>query len=514
MRRYNGRFIFGFKGRTVTPFVTELIVERRIGGVILFSRNIQDRNQLAELCSELTRCRRSVSDYPLFIAVDQEGGAVNRVLDGVTLFPSPMAIASTGNVEYAKRVGSCMGSQLLSLGINMNIAPVLDVNTNRKNPFIGVRSYSDNPETVAIFGAAMIEGMQEAGVISVAKHFPGLGFAEMDPHHDLPVIAKSMDELEQQDLLPFKKAIEVGVGGIMVGHAHYPSVSQRPASLSERVIHGLLREKLGFQGMVLTDDLEMEAISSRRPVGDSVVKACKAGADLVLICHSSNEQIRALGDFSEAIKSGKLRSRHIKYSLKRIRACKGGMNERAEAALEAPVENAEYLVQEVAEAALALVSDKGGNLPLRIGDTEKLLLLCPNVGSLTAAEEEVSSGIGLVDIIKARHGNTDVVIFDVEPLNKNFTEVRRYLPNASAVIMATCNAHLYKEQERLIEEIVAADKPTIFVALRNPYDAELYPASSARLVAYGTDQYTLATVGKAIFGEIKPRGKVPVSLKC
>lgn len=505
--------MIGFEGRASTAALDDMIAGRRVSGVVLFARNIRDARQLAALCAEMQVMRKRVSELPLLIALDHEGGTVHRLTDGATRFPAAMAIAATGRVELAERVGFCMGCELLALGVNMVFAPVLDVNTNKNNPVIGVRAFSDDPETVAAFGAAMIRGMERSGIASVAKHFPGLGFAEHDPHHDSPVISKDAEELECQDILPFQRAIGAGVSGIMVGHGRYPALSARPASLSTAVIRGLLRQRLGFEGLVITDDLEMGAMQMHRGSGDAAVKACGAGADLLLICHSSTEQINAMADVANAISTSKLRSEHIKGNLRRLRDFKEKLRARLLAPLPKPVDEGDALAQEVAEAALTLVGDVKAVLPLRLDPSQKLLLVFPEAGPLIPIEDDVPSLDRLAEIVCARHPRTETLTFSNVPSRQDIEGVRQALKDAAAVVMCTCNAHLCREQAALLDEVAAAGTPAAFVAIRNPYDAELYPPGAARLVAYGADRHTLSALAKALFGELVPLGKCPVLLK-
>lgn len=513
MRRHGERFMFGFEGKAASPTLDDTIAGRRVSGVLLFARNIRDAQQVSALCAEMQAMRKRVSELPLLIALDHEGGTVHRLADGATRFPAHMALAATGRVELAERVGYCMGCELLALGVNMIFAPVLDVNTNKNNPIIGVRAFSDDAETVAAFGTAMIKGMERTGIASVAKHFPGLGFAEQDPHVELPVISKDVEELDRQDVLPFARAVKAGVSGMMIGHARYPALSARPASLSTAVIRDLLRQRLGFEGIVITDDLGMGALQTRRNAGDAAIKACGAGADLLLLCHSSTEQINAMVDVANAISTSKLRSEQIKGSLGRLRGFKEKLRTRLMGPSPKPAEEGDALAREVAEAALTLVGDGEKLLPLRLESTQRLLLLCPEVGPLTPIEDDVASLDRLADILRARHPLIETLPFPIVPSRHDFEEARRALGAAAAVVMCTCNAHLYREQARLLYEVAASGKPSVFVAVRNPYDVELYPPHAARLAAYGADRHTLAAVGKALFGELVPRGKCPVALK-
>ena len=512
MRMHGERFMFGFDGDAVGVSIEKMITDCRISGVVLFSRNIKNAHQLAALCRELQAVQKRVSALPLIIAVDQEGGGVNRIADGATHFPAPMAVAATGDVDLATRVGYVMGCQLMRLGVNVNFAPVLDINASKNNPVIGVRSFGENPEQVAAFGAAMVRGMERSGVASVAKHFPGIGSVERDPHAETPVIAKSARELEREDLVPFARAVDAGVSGIMISHARYPALSASPASLSGTIVRGLLREKLRFSGLAVTDDLEMGALSASQPAGNTAVEACRAGADLLLVCHSGAAQASAMADVTRALEGGNLRHENVQRALERLRAFRERLLARLTAAQPEAPEDGEDLAREVAERAITRVSDNEKILPLRLGAGDKLLVLSPAPGPLTAVEDGAASGATLAGFIGARHPMTEMVSFEIVPSRDDFDRVRRALGGACAVVMGTCNAHLYGEQARLVREVAAAGKPTVFVALRNPYDAELYPSRAARLATYGSDGHTLAALAGVIFGELAPRGKLPVRL--
>lgn len=513
MKMIGERFITGFEGTAVDSALEEMIVDRRIGGVILFSRNVKDARQIKALCSDLQAVRKRVSALPLIIAVDQEGGGVNRIADGATHFPSPMAVAASGDPALAEGIGYAMGCQLMRLGINMNFAPVLDVNAGRRNPVIGTRSFGDDPGRVAAFGAAMIVGMERAGVASVAKHFPGLGSAGRDPHTEALVITKSAEELDRGDIVPFARAVEAGVSGIMIGHAKYPAVSEEPASLSEAVIRGLLRKRLHFDGLAVTDDLEMGAVGADGSVGSAAARALAVGADLLLVCHSRDAQLSAMAEVAEAIESGRIPADIVEDGGARIRAFKEKLLARiASAQAEAP-EDGERLAREAAERAITCVSDTEKILPLRLGAGEKLLVVSPALGPLTAAEEGAAAGNGLADFIRALHPMTEAESFEIVPSRDDFKRVAKAIEGARAVVMGTCNAHLYGGQVRLARGVAAAGRPAVFVALRNPYDVELYPPRAARLAAYGSDDRTLAAVARAIFGALAPRGRLPVALE-
>jgi beta-N-acetylhexosaminidase len=513
MKPCGERFICGFEGTTVSASVEEMIVGWRVGGVVLFSRNVRDARQLAALCGELQSIRRKVSKFPLIIAVDQEGGGVNRIVDGVTHFPSPMAVAAAGDVELADRIGYAMGCQLMRLGINMNFAPVIDVNAGKRNPIIGVRSFGDDPERVAAFGAATIGGMERAGIASVAKHFPGIGSAECDPHAEALVITRSAEHLASGDLVPFKRALEAGVSGIMISHAKYQAVSESPASLSKTVIQGLLRRELCFEGLAITDDLEMGAVSADRSGWRVAEMALAAGVDLLLVCHSRTAQLSALAEATTALRNHRVPPEIVKEGARRIRLFKQKLRSRLSEAQAKTPDEGESLAREVAERAITRVSDVKKIIPLRLRPKEKLLVVSPALGPLTAAEEGAATGNKLADFIRMFHSKTESVSFEIVPSRDDFGRVLKALDGVSIVVMGTCNAHLYGGQARLVREVADVGKPTVFIALRNPYDVRLYPSRTARLAAYGSDNHTLAALARAIFGELAPRGKLPVRMR-
>ena len=246
-------FMLGFEGRTLDASNRALIQGLHVGGVTLFARNIESGLQLKRLNFDL----QSVADpVPLFISVDQEGGLVVRVTSGATIFPGNMAIGATGNLDLARRVAEASATELRIMGINMNLAPVVDINTNPLNPVIGVRSFGSDVRPVSDFGVQTLQALQSRGVSAIAKHFPGHGDTHVDSHRDLPVVLHPLERLEAIELVPFQAAIQAGVDGIMTAHVTLHAVEPGhavSATLSKAVLTGLLRERLGFQGLILTD---------------------------------------------------------------------------------------------------------------------------------------------------------------------------------------------------------------------------------------------------------------------
>src|SRR5690606_667232 len=256
-----------------------------VGGVILFARNIRDPVQVANLTRSLQQLAQSSgARIPLFIATDQEGGIVARLRSPAAVMPGAMALGAASSPELAYEAGRSTARQLLAVGINMNFAPVVDVNNNPANPVIGVRSFGEDPELVAELGAAFIRGQQEEGVISTAKHFPGHGDTDTDSHIALPRADHPRVRLDQVELVPFRAAIAAGVDAIMTAHVTFPSIDPTPglpATLSHRVLTGLLREELGHEGLIVTDAMEMQAITANFGIAEAAVRAVEAVGDMV-----------------------------------------------------------------------------------------------------------------------------------------------------------------------------------------------------------------------------------------
>ncbi|OWA35650.1 beta-N-acetylhexosaminidase [Saccharibacillus sp. O16] len=315
----------GFDGTTMTTDAMKLIAAYRAGGIIYFSRNVSSPEQLADLTRELQDAAAANGLPPLWISIDQEGGMVARITEGVTLMPGQMAIAAAGSAEEAYRAAYVSGSELRRIGINLNYAPVLDVNNNPRNPVIGVRSFGESPEAVAEFGAAMVRGFQDAGVAATAKHFPGHGDTDVDSHLDLPTVPHDRARMEEIELVPFKRALAEGVDAVMSAHIYFPALEKEklPVTLSPSVLTGLLREELGFDGIITTDCMEMNAIAEHYGVAEAAVLAVLAGADQVLVSHHANRQGAALNALEEAVQGGRITESRIDHSVRRLLRMKG-----------------------------------------------------------------------------------------------------------------------------------------------------------------------------------------------
>ena len=314
----------GFEGQAASTDVRRLIRDFGAGSVILFARNVDAPEQLAELVRELQAIARDAGhELPLLIAVDQEGGRVARLGAPWTQWPPLRAVGRCASEQTARQMGEALALELKACGIRCDFAPVVDVDTNPKNPIIGDRSFGDDPELVGRFGAAMIRGLQEAGVVACAKHFPGHGDTGVDSHLALPRVDHSRSRLEDVELRPFRMAIEAGVATIMTAHVLVRELdAQLPATLSPVVIDGLLRREMKFEGVIVSDDLEMKAVAERWPYRESALLAAKAGCDLLPVCKSPDAQAEAIESLVRGVETEEISFKDMEAACGRIRELK------------------------------------------------------------------------------------------------------------------------------------------------------------------------------------------------
>lgn len=319
--------VAGFAGTTLNSQTEDLIVNHHVGGLILFERNFENPEQLTQLILDLQELALSTPPFiPLFISVDQEGGRVSRLQPHFTRFPTPGCLGNSRSESLAHRFGLALGREMRAVGINMNYAPVLDVNTNPKNPIIGTRAFSNEPEWAARLGVAFLKGFREAGVLAVGKHFPGHGDTSQDSHLTLPSVNRDAQTLESVELIPFQAAIDSGLDVIMTAHVIYKAWDKKfPATFSVPIIKNLLREKMGFQGLIISDDLEMKAVQDHIPFEDYPTLGTEAGVDLFLICHDTDKVKALLKQMDRDVSSKKIPLATIESSLQRILAVKSRM---------------------------------------------------------------------------------------------------------------------------------------------------------------------------------------------
>jgi len=310
--------VAGIDGKKFDPRMKKLITEQHVGGLIWFKNNFSDLEGSVRLVNELKRTNEG-NPLPLFMSVDQEGGKVSRLPEDFVHLPNAVRVGQTGKPELAKEMGALLSEELRLMGFNMNFAPVLDVNSNPKNPVIGSRSFGNDAELVANMGVSAMQGLQEGGTIAVVKHFPGHGDTSVDSHLALPSVPKTIEQLEELEWVPFRAAIQEGADAVMIAHILFPSIDpEYPSSLSKAVITDLLRGELEFDGVVITDDMTMGAIARNYGIEEAALHSFLAGSDLILVAHGYDTARKVYDRLLQAAKDGELQESRLDESLRRI----------------------------------------------------------------------------------------------------------------------------------------------------------------------------------------------------
>lgn len=324
VEKFGQLLIIGIRGTSLTEDEAEFIVANNIGGVILFSRNIESPEQVHALCKSIQSLRHKTRDkLPLFISVDQEGGRVARMKSPFTQWPPLSYIGKLDSTSVAFKFALDMGAELRAVGINLDFAPCVDILTNPKNQVIGDRAISTDPEQVAKLASALVRGYIKSGIIPCAKHFPGHGNTLLDSHEDLPVEDVDLDRLKNVELVPFKKVFRARLDMVMTAHIKFPQVDpQWPVTLSEKFLKGLLRQELRYRNIIISDDLDMQALAKNYPVADIPVMALQAGCDILLYCNNFEHPRVALESLMKAFKDHKINAKQVDESYNRIVALK------------------------------------------------------------------------------------------------------------------------------------------------------------------------------------------------
>ncbi|KAI8975770.1 glycoside hydrolase superfamily [Mycotypha africana] len=508
----------GFHGTEPTEEILDLIRNHNLGSVILFSRNIETPEQTQQLTYKLQQAAKEAGHIrPLLIAVDQENGVVRRLGTSGTYLPGSMALGATDDEISASEVAAATAKELLALGINWNLAPVMDVNSNPLNPVIGVRSFGENPSMVSRLGRAQITAYQANRVATSIKHIPGHGDTATDSHLGIPVIDKDVKQLESLELIPFLEAIrESHPTSVMVGHISLPKIIQQvkqPASIAREVVTDLLRQKYQYEGVIITDCLEMDAVKESVGSARGAVMALQAGNDISMLSHTYSFQKNAFQLVHEAIEAGQLSEESLRASLDRVSQLKSRFltwetslqkQDLGIVGCEAHTKLSEKLYNAVP----TIVCDKSNLLPLQLDDEQRILFLGAHVPLTLAIDSEPEPFNSMYDSILRRHKNTEYIIF-----NENTVLSKNQITEADMVIIGTANANLHPFQSNMVQLISKYTENLIVVAVINPYDLMAF---SNHVGTYAvTYEYTPpaheASI-RLIFGEIKNGSKLPVTL--
>lgn len=512
------KLMLTFHGKERVPDVTvEAIRRYRPAGFSLFRAfNVEQPAQVRRLTAELQQAARATGLPPFLIAADQEGGQLMAIGDGVTQLPGNLALGAAGSADLARKAGWVLGRELAAMGLNVNFAPVCDVNVNPRNPVVGTRSFGEDPQAVAELSAALVEGIQSAGVAATAKHFPGHGDTASDSHHGAPVVPHSLDRLQKVELPPFRAAIEAGARLVMSAHLALPALTGRsdlPATLSPEILTGLLRRELGFRGVIVTDALDMGAIHQGEGLGEAGVQAALAGADLLLVSAAPEDQERVYRALNEAGRSERLDAADLRASTARILALKSWLEQQDQPDLSV-VACAEHqaVADEIAARSITLVRDDAGLLPLRLKPEDNLALVLPQPSDLTPADTSSYVSPVLGRELHRFHPNVSELSVPSSPGVGDIAAVLAALRGADMVILGTINAFSQSGQAELAQAVLASGIPTIIAALRMPYDLASFPSASTYLCAYSLLEPSMRALARVLFGQAEALGRLPVSI--
>lgn len=509
------KLLIAFEGTTPPSHILSRLQTGALGGFTLFrSLNVESAAQVRELTDTL---QRAVANRPpLLIASDQEGGQLSALGSELTSLPGNMALGATGSVELAYQVGQLLGRECAALGVNVNYAPCCDVNSNPQNPVIGIRSFGEDAQLVAVMTAAVTRGLQDAGVVAVPKHFPGHGDTVVDSHLDVPVVAHDEARLWDVELRPFQAAIQAGAKMVMSAHVGMPALNQGkslPATLSEPILNGLLRQKLGFQGVIVSDAMDMGAIQQAAGLADDIITATRAGIDLLLMTADSHKQAVAYEAVEQALSQGLISQKDFQASLQRILNLKAWVARQEQPDLSV-VGCAEHMnvARAVAEKAVTLVRDEEKILPLKLPAEARIALIVPEFERLTPADTSHHENQTLAPALRRYHPLLDEFVLPPRPSANTIAEIRQQAAGYDLVIVGTIEASRNEDQAALVNALLATAVPVITVALRTPYDLVAYPRAKTYLCTYSIQEPAMKALAAALFGHIPFAGKLPTQI--
>ncbi|MFA5012237.1 MAG: glycoside hydrolase family 3 N-terminal domain-containing protein [Ignavibacteria bacterium] len=497
--------------------LSNLIENEKVGGIIFFKGRALEE---AKLINKL----QTLSETPLLISQDFERGTAMRLEDG-SLYPNNMGIGATRNPDLAYQMGLLIAKECRALGVHQNYSPVVDVNNNPLNPIINVRSFGEDPNLVSVMGDAMIRGLQDGKVIATAKHFPGHGDTDIDTHNDLPEISNDMQRMNEVELVPFVSAIKSGVKSVMVAHISFPALDKTPfipATLSQEIINGLLIEKLGFKGLVITDALNMEGVTKHFNAKEVAIRCVKAGIDLILMPQGEKKTIDAIVD---AVKKGDISEERIDISVKKILDAKEWLklNDNKYVNEDEVLNNinnqeAQKLSDKIAEESITLVRNQNV-LPLSKNNSFNNCLI---LSMFTGKEPENAQYFydEIYSKIKSKSGTSPVIkiidndISNPEATFKNFSDYDYIIiPLFIKVKMKTGTVGMNNSHAEFIKQLTDVyGKKVVVISFGNPYLLSNFENISGYIAAYGDSKSVIDAAIKSIAGEINPKGKLPVTI--
>ncbi|WP_152392714.1 glycoside hydrolase family 3 protein [Paenibacillus guangzhouensis] len=510
----------GFEGFEPDANIYDMLQNHFIGGIVLFSRNLECPEQALALTQQLQRIAKEATGIPLWIGTDQEGGMVVRIRQGIAQLPAAMAMGAARNPELLYEAAKGTAEELRLLGINMNFAPVVDINVNPRNPIIDVRSFGDDAELVSELGIAAMRGFQDGGIVSAIKHFPGHGDTETDSHAELPVVRHNLDRLRAVELVPFQRAASAGAEAVMTAHVGIPLLTGGvpiPATVSREILTGLLREELGYDGLILTDCMEMNAVAQGIGVGEAVVKAVLAGADLLLVSHTYASQLEAVASLERAVTDGRLTEARIDASVARLLRLKerrlGSMREHSWEETRNLLEHPRTCrtIERLREASITAISRDPDDCQL--SPEVDTLVLWPQITAACKSEDDpahdASLGSFLRSLISAK---VTEQVYGRNPSPEEIEALATEAEGYGQIIAGIFHTSSHPGQTALVRRLLAGGGKVIPVSLRNPVDLAAFPEARGCLACYEHHPDTLQALSRVLMGITEPIGTLPVTI--
>lgn len=506
----------GFEGPRLPGELGDLLAADGASGATLFRfHNVASAAQVRTLTDDLQAS--AGEGPPLLVAADQEGGQLLGLGDDTTPFAGNMALGAVGDEELAERVARATGRELRALGVNVDYAPVCDLATTPANPALGIRSFGDDPAGVAALTAATVRGLAEAGVAATAKHFPGKGDVTTDTHHGPARIDHDRERFTAVEAAPFRSAIAAGARLVMSGHVAVPGLTgdpDLPATLAPAVMGGLLRDELGFDGVAITDALDMGAIAQGAGQLVDAVAALRAGVDL-LLCPPDLDVVRRLRDgLRLASHRGLLDEVASERSRERILALRKWLADAGERPSLDVVGSPEHqaIARELAERSVTLVRDVPGLLPLRLATGFRIAAISPTARNLTPADTSSTVPPLLARELRRHHGEVDEFVTGHPPTAEEIEQLAALASSYDLLVVGTIDAVRDRAQAELVRRLVGSGVPAVTVALRTPWDLGAYPESPTHVCTYGILRPSVAALADTLFGAVGFRGHLPVAL--
>lgn len=526
----------GLPGPTLDADTAALFRERHLGGVILFARNIVDAAQTRTLTNAIQAATAlRPAGWPALIGADQEGGRVLRTaaLPEAIRWPAAMALGAMDDPALAERVSAALGAELRALGINVAFAPDADVNANPLNPVIGTRSFGESPARVADFVVATLRGLASAGIAGTAKHFPGHGDTALDSHLALPTIPHDLSHLRRVDLVPFVAAIAAGVPLIMTAHIRFPAVEPDgvPATLSRRILTGLLREEMGYDGVIVSDAMTMQAIRDHYGIVAGCVQSIIAGADLVIPLDGQEGAV--LDALLVAVADGRLPGAQVDASVRRILRLRRSLAALPEHVTTSPAfdvpahyDDNRALARDVARRSVTVLAAPPGTLPReaeptgqarQAGSVSAIAVAVVEclLGSASEAEQVPDAALPLLTAMRARFPQARGAMLAAEsPTDTQRAAAYALAADADALVIGTSDLARFPRQAEAVAALMQSARRVVVIAQRGPYDLGVLPPLPhvALIATYGDSPDALAAAVALITGDTAPIGRLPVTV--